>query len=180
MNNYVKGHDVVIKVVKKLRDYGIDARITFIGDGDKRSEFENMANELGIKPYVHFTGLLGSPNDVRNVLLKSDLFIFPTKAEGLPRAVIEAMAVGLPCLSTPVNGIPELLEKKYLFNPTDVDGFANKIKELLNNPSELNGMSHRNIEKAKEYEESVLRKRRIEFYSRLKTLSWSQDTREQK
>ena len=180
VNNYVKGHDVVIKVVKKLRDYGIDARITFIGDGDKRIEFENMADELGIKPYVQFTGLLASPEEVRNVLMKSDLFIFPTKAEGLPRAVIEAMAVGLPCLSTPVNGIPELLEKQYLFNPADVDGFTNKIKELLNNPSELNEMSHRNIEKAKEYEESVLRKRRIDFYSRLKTLSGSQDRKEQK
>lgn len=178
VNNYVKGHGVVIKVVKKLRERGIDASITFIGDGEKRGEFEKLAEDLGIKPYVQFIGLLGSSNDVRDVLLKSDLFIFPTKAEGLPRAVIEAMAVGLPCLSTPVNGIPELLESKYMFDPLDSDAFADEIVNLLKCPSELNEMSHRNIEKAKEYEESVLRKRRIEFYSRLKKLTTSKENRE--
>lgn len=171
INNDVKGHDVVIEVVKKLNDLGIDASVTFIGDGDLRPELEKMAEVLGVGTKVVFTGLLGSAMEVREKLLDADIFILPTKAEGLPRAVIEAMAVGLPCLSTPVNGIPELLEKEYMFDPLDVGGFTNKIVDLLKQPEELNRVSARNIEKAKEYEETVLQKRRMEFYIKLKQLA---------
>lgn len=171
INNDVKGHDIVIKVIKKLNDLGIGASVTFIGDGDLRKDLEKMAEELGIGSSVTFTGLLGSAMEVREKLLEADMFILPTKAEGLPRAVIEAMAVGLPCLSTPVNGIPELLETEYMFDPLDVDGFTNKIVDLLKQPEELNRVSARNIEKAKEYEETVLQKRRMEFYSKLKQLA---------
>lgn len=171
INNDVKGHDVVIEVVKKLNDLGIDASVTFIGDGDLRPELEKMAEVLGVGASVTFTGLLGSAMEVREKLLEADMFILPTKAEGLPRAVIEAMAVGLPCLSTPVNGIPELLETEYMFDPLDVGGFTNKIVDLLKQPEELNRVSARNIEKAKEYEETVLQKRRMEFYIKLKQLA---------
>lgn len=175
INNDVKGHDVVIRVIKELHDLGIDASVTFIGDGDLRPELEKMATTLGVDSKVVFTGLLSSPMKVREKLLEADLFILPTKAEGLPRAVIEAMAVGLPCLSTPVNGIPELLESEYMFDPLDVEGFTNKIVELLQHPEKMNQMSIRNIEKAQEYEESALRKRRYEFYSRLKRLAMKND-----
>lgn len=171
INNDVKGHDVVISVVKNLNEMGIDASVTFIGDGDLRPELEKMAKKLGVGSKVIFTGLLGSAMEVREKLLEADMFILPTKAEGLPRAVIEAMAVGLPCLSTPVNGIPELLEAEYMFDPLDVNGFTNKIVELLRTPEKMTQASIRNIDKAKEYEESVLQKRRIEFYTRLKNLA---------
>lgn len=170
INNDVKGLDVVIKVVKKLSDAGINATVTFIGDGDRRVELEHMAEELGIGDRVRFTGLLSSSREVRDRLLGADLFIFPTKAEGLPRAVIEAMAVGLPCLSTPVNGIPELLPPQYMFNPMDVDGFANKIIQLISNPEEMSQMSKMNIHKAREYEYEILDKRRCCFYSKLKKI----------
>ena len=171
INNDVKGHAVVIHVVKQLVDQGIDASVTFVGDGDLRPMLEKMAEELGIAARVTFTGLFGSAMDVREKLLEADIFILPTKAEGLPRAVIEAMAVGLPCLSTPVNGIPELLEPEYMLDPLDVDGFTKKIIELLHNPEKMTIASARNIEKAGEYEESILQKRRNEFYSQLKELA---------
>lgn len=171
INNDVKGHDVVIEVVKKLNDLGIDASVTFIGDGDLRPELEKMAEVLGVGTKVVFTGLLGSVMEVREKLLGADIFILPTKAEGLPRAVIEAMAVGLPCLSTPVNGIPELLEKEYMFDPMDSQGFTKKIIELLQNPEKMGQTSMRNINKAREYEETVLQQRRIEFYTKLKNLA---------
>lgn len=170
INNDVKGHDVVIKVVKKLIDEGINAEITFIGDGDRRLELECMAQSLGIGDKVKFTGFLSSSNEVREKLLDADLFIFPTKAEGLPRAVIEAMAVGLPCLSTPVNGIPELLPSQYMFDPLDVDGFTDKIKELILHPKEMTQMSQLNVEKAREYECEILNARRHRFYIQLKQL----------
>ncbi|MBS4462467.1 MULTISPECIES: glycosyltransferase [unclassified Facklamia] len=167
INNYIKGHDTAIKIVKSLRDRGINANITFIGDGLKKAEFLTLAESLGIQDYVNFTGFLSSKSEIRNKLLDSDLFLFPTHAEGLPRAIIEAMAVGLPCLSTPVNGIPELLEMEFLFNPDDVEAFSDKIMDLVNNKNKLSQMSRDNILKAKEYENSVLQKRRNDFYIKL-------------
>ncbi len=171
INSESKGHRTVIKTVKKLRENNFNVEVVFIGDGTKRNDFECLAKDYGIEDYVRFTGLLPSPGDVRKVLLMGDIFVFPTKAEGLPRAVIEAMAVGLPCLSTPVNGIPELLSKNYLFDPMDVDGFTQKIMKLINNPNELNKMSEENIQKAKEYTNEKLSKRRKIFYQKLLNIS---------
>lgn len=170
INNDVKGHDVVIYIIKSLQVAGVDAYVTFIGDGIRRVELEELANSLGLGNKVKFTGFLSSVQEVRERLLEADIFVFPTKAEGLPRAIIEAMAVGLPCLSTPVDGIPELLEDEFLFDPLDVEGFTNKILELVEDNRKLSDMSKRNIEKAKEYESSVLRNRRQMFYEGLRRL----------
>jgi glycosyltransferase involved in cell wall biosynthesis len=170
INSDIKGHETLIKILKNLRIKNYDVNVIFIGDGSRRGHYEQMSRELGIEEYVTFTGLLSSPQKVRDILIQADIFVFPTKAEGLPRALIEAMAVGLPCLSTPVNGIPELLNDKYLFDPLDVDGFVNKIIELINSPQILNEMSKENIEKAREYTLDKLKIRRTEFYMKLRKL----------
>lgn len=171
MNNDIKGHDILIKAVAKLRSCGEEVEVCFVGDGTKRREFEQLAKDLGIQDYVEFTGLLSSATKVREKLLQSDLFVFPTKAEGLPRVIIEAMAIGLPCISTPVNGVPELLEPEYMLDPLDVDGFTNKIIELIHNPEKMTRASVRNVEKANEYEETILQMRRNEFYGQLKAIA---------
>lgn len=170
MNNDVKGHDVLIRAVAKLRNQGEDVEVCFVGDGRKRKEFENLASELGIRDHVEFTGLLPSAEQVREKLIQSDLFVFPTKAEGLPRVVIEAMAVGLPCISTPVNGIPELLDDEFLLEPTDVDAFVKKIKTMISSPEQMNICSRKNIDVARQYEASKLQNKRNEFYTQLVSL----------
>ena len=167
INSDVKGHTTLLNVIKKLKDKGIDVSLRCIGDGDRRAYYESMARELGLTNEVHFLGLFSDKNNLRNELMRSDLMLFPSQAEGLPRVLIEAMAVGLPCLSTPVNGIPELLESKYLFDPFDVDGFTNKIIDLINNSDELETMSQRNVDVAKNYSDTVLQKRRNVFYKKL-------------
>ena len=94
--------------------------------------------------------------------------VFPSKSEGLPRTIIEAMAVGLPCIASNVGGLPELLDKEYLFAPTDVQGIVEKICYLINNPQELENMSKKNIANVKQYSSDLLMKRRIAFYENLK------------
>lgn len=171
VTDFSKGHDVVIRVVKELRDRGMNVKAKFIGDGPKRSYFENYAKELGIADYIKFTGLLSSSSDVRDELIDSAILIFPTVGEGLPRTIIEAMAVGLPCLSTPVNGIPELLENEYLFEQQDVHGFSKKAEEILKNRNEYLVATDCNLKKAGEYINTVLQKRRNDFYFKLKIIS---------
>jgi glycosyltransferase involved in cell wall biosynthesis len=171
VTDFSKGHDVVIRVVKELKSRGMNVKVKFVGDGPKRMFFENMAKDLDVGSEVEFTGLLSSASEVRNVLMTSDILIFPTVGEGLPRTVIEAMAVGLPCLSTAVNGIPELLEKEYLIEQQDVIRFADMAQKILTDEEMYMKISVRNISKAREYENSVLSERRNEFYRKLLNLS---------
>ena len=170
VTDYSKGHDVVIKMLKRIRDKGIDANVIFVGDGPAREEFEKLAKELGMEQHVSFTGLLSSADEVRDQLINADIMVFPTKGEGLPRTVIEAMAVGLPVLSTPVNGIPELLEQDYLFGQQDIDGFAKKTIEVLENKKEYSEISEKNINEAKKYKALVLQERRNKYYYDLKSV----------
>lgn len=170
MNDYRKGEDIVLRVVKNLNDCGFDVSVNFVGDGTKRLEFEKMAFDLGIKPKVHFYGLLSKPEDVRNVLLNSDCFVFPTKAEGLPRGIIEAMAVGLPVLSTPVGGIPEIIDSQFLYAPTDVSAFTSQLKKWFDKPGSMNEVSERNFQKSLEFENEHLQKKRSSFYRKLRNL----------
>jgi len=170
VTDFSKGHNVVIKVVKKLRDEGMNVRVLFVGDGPKREYFEKMAEQLGIADYVSFTGLLSGAASVREKLIESDILVFPTLGEGLPPTVIEAMAVGLPCLSTPVNGIPELLEQEDLIEQSNMDGFARRAKMILTDENINKIVGDRNIKKAQQYLNTVINERRTLFYSRLKKL----------
>ena len=171
ITDYSKGHDVVIRALKIIRDAGLDARVVFVGDGPARQEFEKMAKDAGVGEYVTFTGLLSSPQEVHEYLVNSDLMMLPTKGEGLPRTVIESMAAGLPCLSTAVNGIPELLPAECMFEQQDASEFATKAIVLLSNVGEWKRLSSQASSKAAEYEESKLAERRDAFYFKLKQLN---------
>lgn len=170
MNNERKGEKTLIRVVKKVRDRGYDVSAVLIGDGTLRRSFEEYAVSLGVKDYITFTGLLPSSDEVRKVMLEADMFVFPTQGEGLPRGILEAMAIGMPVLSTPVGGIPEVIDRKYLFDPTDDDAFADEICHLLDTPDELTRMSKTNYLKSLEYKDDVLQKKRDCFYERLANL----------
>lgn len=170
ITDYSKGHDVVIRILRLIRKNGIDARVEFVGDGPAKGEFSELAKKLGVGKYVTFTGLLSSAEEVRQKLIDADIMVFPTKGEGLPRTVIEAMAVGLPVLSTPVNGIPELLNREYLFEQQDVKAFARKVRKLLIDNNLYKAASVANLERSKKYENNELQKHRNCFYKKLKMI----------
>lgn len=170
MNSERKGERVLIKTVRICRDRGYDVKAIIIGDGSLRPSFEQFAEELGVKEYVEFTGLLPSSDEVRKVMLKADMFVFPTQGEGLPRGILEAMAIGMPVLSTPVGGIPEVIDRRYLFDPLDSDAYAEAVCMLLDNPEELTLMSRNNFNKSLEYKNEILQSRRNVFYQKLANL----------
>jgi glycosyltransferase involved in cell wall biosynthesis len=99
----------------------------------------------------------------------------PSRMEGLPRAMIEAMARALPCLGSTVGGIPELLSSEDLVAVGDAPGLAKKIHEVLADPARMSRMSARNLEKAREYAEAP-GERRLAFYRefKLRTQAWLQ------
>lgn len=170
-SSYGKGHITLMKALAIIIERGFNVNVEFIGDGPLRSEFKNFAKELGIENHIMFLGKLPNGEAVRDVISKSDLFVFPTKAEGLPRVLLEAMAEGLPCISSPASGIPEILSEDYLCNYGDYVSFADKIIELITNSSLMDYESERNINTAKKYSSSKLNYRRREFYKKLKDLA---------
>lgn len=166
-----KGHDILIKALKIVIDSGYEnVYVKFAGDGELIPQLISLTKKLGIDSHVEFVGFLTTP-ELTNFLKKSDLMVFPSKSEGLPRVIIEAMAMGLPCISTNVGGTPELLGEDVLFHPTDTKGIANKIIQIINDPDLYRLLSKINFEKSLEYESGTLKKRRDQHYNYLKNHS---------
>lgn len=171
MDSYRKGHVVLINAIKKVIDSGYkNVKLILVGDGNKRDEFQNLVNELGITEYVEFKGLIKKKTDMTEILKKCHMLVFPTKSEGLPRSIIEAMAVGLVCISSPVDGIPELLEADMMINYDDFNGYADKIIELINDWNKMIRISNKNTSIAKKYHKDVVDLKRKSFYQSLKKL----------
>ena len=168
INNLSKGHDVFIRVIKKLRDSGYDVVGRVAGEGSLLPHLKAFALEQGVEDYVIFDGFL-QVDELRKLYIESDIMLFPTLTEGLPRVIIEAIATGMPCLSTPVGGIPELLSADDLFNPKDVDGFTKRIIELISDDNVYTECSNMYFTKAQSYASSELSIRRFGFYNFLKS-----------
>jgi glycosyltransferase involved in cell wall biosynthesis len=172
-----KAPDVLIAAVAVCSKRGMNLHLEILGDGMYRSELMTLAHTLGISNMVHFAGHLASGAAVRARLDAADLFILPSRTEGLPRAIIEAMARGLPCLGTTVGGIPELLPPDALVRPGDALALANLIYERGNDRAWLAQAAARNLEVAQRYTEPLLRIRRREFYQTVYdiTATWMQN-----
>lgn len=162
-----KGQTTLLKICKCLKDNGSKVVVHFIGDGPYIKILKQKASFMEIEKSVVFHGRFPNKKDVLSALEKMDIFVYPTHMEGLPRVVIEAMAVGLPVLSTDIAGIPELLESKYIFKPDDVYSFVFKLEQLMNKPSELEAMSLKNTIIAKKFVNTNLEPRRTIFYTKL-------------
>ncbi|MEM9276015.1 MAG: glycosyltransferase [Cyanobacteria bacterium P01_F01_bin.143] len=170
-----KAQDVLIDAIAICVKQGLDLKLVLVGDGKHREELENQARELGIGERVEFRGWLAAGDPVRQELDRADLFVLPSHQEGLPRAMIEAMARGLPCIGSNVGGIPELIPTEEMVAPGDITGLANKISEVVSDTQRMENMSVCNLEKAKNYRNEVLRDRRNTFYRYLKekTQAWA-------
>ena len=174
LEHYHKGTDTLISAVAKCCRRGLKLRLEVIGDGRRKPRLATMVDRLGIKENVTFLGHLPAGEPVRDALDRANLFVLPSRTEGLPRAMLEAMARGLPCIGSNVGGIPELLNKEDLAPPADVDRLASLIEAVVTDPTRMAAMAERCFAKAHEYREEVLRPRRKEFldFVRQKTEEW--------
>ena len=155
-----KGQEYVIKAIKKLKDQGKIFQYWLIGGGDN-SYLKNLAEKYEIENQVEFLGSL--PHEkVFEKLKNVDIYIQPSKQEGLPRALIEAMSIGCLCIGAKTGGIPELLDKNYVVRKGNVSDIVNKLKNI--ETKELLQQAEVNIKKSNEYDAEVLKKRRNNFY----------------
>ena len=166
-----KAPDILIKALAECLKQGLDLRLIFAGEGAMRGMLEQLAFKLGVSDAVHFAGQVVGREALAKLLDETDLFILPSRAEGLPRAMLEAMARAVPCIGSTVNGIPELLAPEDLVAPNDVSGLAGKIAEVLIDPARLSRMSARGLKKAHEFESERMRARKLEFLRHVRDVS---------
>jgi glycosyltransferase involved in cell wall biosynthesis len=169
-----KAPDILIEAVASCINKGVDLQLVLIGDGQYRPSLEARVAELGLAPRIKFLGQVTYGDQYRVQLDQADLFMLPSRQEGLPRAMIEAMARALPCIGSTVGGIPELLPPEDLVPSNDVAALADKICEVARDPDRLQRMSARNLKKAGNYRQEILKERRLAFfhYVRAKTEEW--------
>lgn len=149
-----KNHEAVIKAIHKLNNKKIKYYIC--GQGDLKKYLQSLINKFNLKNNVK---LLGFRTDINELCCCADLFIFPSLQEGLPVALMEAMASGLPCVVSDIRGNTDLIDDGkggFLCKPNDVNGFAQKIKMLLSDRDLSTSMSVYNINKLKKYDISAI------------------------
>lgn len=168
MERLYKGFDTLIEAVAIAKQNGVSISLRIIGEGRCRRELEKLVQQRGLEREVTFTGRISAGQAIRNELDDSDLFVLASKTEGLPRAMIEAMARALPCVGTAVGGMPELLPASELVPRGDSAALAQKIIELSSAPERLNQASERNLIKARQYRSAVLCARRRQLYEFLR------------
>ncbi|SDJ85899.1 glycosyltransferase family 4 protein [Natronincola ferrireducens] len=157
-----KGQQYVVEALGKLKAEGnTNYRYQLVGGGDT-SYLESIIKKYNVGEQVEFLGAK-SHNKVFEWLDTIDIYIQPSRQEGLPRALIEAMSRGLPSLGAATGGIPELLDEKYIFSNTNKN--ISEIVTILTNLSkeDMEMQATRNYEEAKKYGETLIDNRRSEF-----------------
>ncbi|MBR2925227.1 MAG: glycosyltransferase family 4 protein [Clostridia bacterium] len=142
-----KNHTAILRAAAQLPG----VQVLLCGWGDGKPELEALAEELKISDRVRF---LGFRDDLPKVYPAADVFVFPSLHEGLPVALMEAMACGLPAVVSNARGCVDLIEQEkggFLRNPMDVDGMAKDIRTLLEDEALRERMGAVNRETMKGY-----------------------------
>lgn len=152
------------RIVQAVSKLDIPFTLSIVGDGEDEQKIKNLAKELKVEN-VSFEG---KKNDVeiKQYHKENDLFIISSDKEGLPLSVLEAMAGGMPILSTDVEGLHDLLfGTAVLVKEPFSDNLSNEIGRLWKNKEELVEMSKKSLEKSKEYNQSKFIDKLIEVYT---------------
>ncbi len=146
-----KGQDVLLRAFAAMRKLGFDLRLTIVGAGPLRGELEELARELVIADRLEFVGA-EAPSAVAARLKEADIFVLACKVaengdlDGIPISLMEAMAAGVPVVSTRLSGIPELIEdgvEGLLAEPGDPESLAAALSCLIEDPVNARAMAAR-------------------------------------
>ena len=164
----VKGHRTLLDAIEIVRRDRPDVRFALVGDGPERELLQARAPAC--------VSFLGTRYDVPAILSRADAFCLPSLAEGLPNAVMEAMAARLPVVASAVGGVPELVsaETGFIAEPGNANSLATHLLRLLNDPrhaSELGARGRLKIER--DYSLRRLAERHGELYDALSVHSQS-------
>ena len=149
----VKGHKYLIEAFSILKKEVRNARLILVGDGSERGNLEGQAEKLGVIDSVQFIGAIGH-DDIPHYYHKADVFLMPSLSEGFGITVIEAMASGIPIVTTNVGSLAELVEDKKtgLFAlPASASSLAQTMRFVLDNPKAADLLIKEGVKKASGY-----------------------------
>ncbi len=139
-----KGVPVLFESLAQLKQQGYHFELTLLGDGEDRQRLESSAEQFQLTDSVIFKGFVDQKT-IADTLNASDIFVLPSFAEGIPVALMEAMAMGVPVIATYVGGVTELVIDKVtgqVVYPSDKNGLANAIAYYLDNPDACKTIAH--------------------------------------
>jgi glycosyltransferase involved in cell wall biosynthesis len=131
----VKDQQTLIHAAHLLHQQGSNFHLLLVGDGQRRAALEQLSRDLHLADYITF---MGRRADVSAILADADIKVLSSRSEGLPAAIMEAMAARLPVVATAVGGVPELVQDGItglLVPPDDAPALADALAILLANPS---------------------------------------------
>lgn len=163
-----KNVDDAIEAVALLTALGRDVTLDILGDGPERPRLEQLGRTLGVAEQVEWRGHVADGPSYLAALAEADLFMLPSRTEGVPKALVEAMAVGLPALSYPVGPAEELADEGLLVlvRSRSGVGLANAITDLLDDPLRMARVAERGTAWAREHTAEAQARRLV---------SWMQD-----
>lgn len=132
---HLKGVDILLRgwAAAFRRRPAPSARLVVVGDGPERAALERLRTELGLGESVSFRG---ESHQIRDHYWASDLFVLPSRTEGLSNALVEAMSCGLPVIASRAGGSVDIVddgENGYLFDEGNVDALAGRLTSMLSN-----------------------------------------------
>lgn len=128
-----KGQPILVEALAQLLAQGRSVRLRLVGDGEDRAALERQVKTLGLTDSVIFSGAVNQDH-IRELYAAADIFCIPSFAEGIPVVLMEAMAMEIPCVTTRITGIPELIqdgETGLLVAPSSVDELAEALARLM-------------------------------------------------
>lgn len=158
-----KNQEVIIRALAKLNNTNV--KYLIVGTGELEEKLKKLAAEAQVEKQIVFAGYR---KDVSDLLHSVDAFVFPSLQEGLPVALMEAMASGLPIICSNIRGNTDLIvdgQGGYLVKAKDVDGFANAINKMMENYEQLQTMRQINVKTMENFDVTQVRKKMKDLYS---------------
>lgn len=164
---YKKGFDILLSAFKNILDAGIDAELLIGGDGPEKKNLIRQSLDMGINNKVKFTGWI---EDVESILKEADIFVLPSRNEPFGIAILEAMAMGVPIISTETRGPVEILDGQsaILVKTNDIESLTRGITDaLINYHESLSRAIHALRLFNEKYEKNVVVNEILNLYRKL-------------
>lgn len=160
VNVKYKGQEYIIEAISRLNRQGYNFEYHLVGKGDT-TYLEDISRKYGVQDKIKFLGIM-KPKEILTYLDNIDIYAQPSRQEGLPRAMIEAMSRACPSIGSTTAGIPELIKDTMIFENGNINQICDILKHL--DTKEMIEQSIINFEKSKEYEFNILKNRRNLFF----------------
>jgi len=167
---HVKGFDLLVEALARIAPKVRDARVVIVGDGPERNRLATQASGLGVADRLVLAGAVVVPEILALHFAAADVFAAPARNEGMGRALVEAMALGVPVVGAAVGGIPSVIGDDVagrVVAPDDVDGLAAVLLDLASDPRLRSKLAEAARRRAHDFSTDVADGRLLALYTEL-------------